>query len=122
MAAGHVGNRGVEDLGFRTLRLRRSEPPASRTILCANDRLAFGVIAAVRQCGQEVGHRAKNDLRVAGHDDRPRSQYACPPITTVARNHNEIGRFAIGIILHKLGETEGPNFEKKSNLMLRRSA
>lgn len=99
----------------------------SRTILCANDRLAFGVIAAAWQRGLKVGHGAENDLRVAGHDDHPLSQYACPPITTVAQNYNEIGRLAIGILLRKLGETEDPNFEKdqillKSDLMLRRSA
>lgn len=101
----------------------------TRTIVCANDRLAFGVIAAAWQKGLKVGHGAANDLRVAGHDDHPLSQYACPPITTVAQNYNEIGRLAIGLLLKKLGEVDGAEqglgrdqILLKSDLMLRASA
>lgn len=112
----------------------------SRTILCGNDRIAFGVIAAAYQRGLKVGHGADCDLRVAGHDDHPLSQYACPPLTTVAQNYNEIGRLATELLLQKLGEAlaaeprpgisagstaAGPLKERillKSELMLRRSA
>lgn len=99
----------------------------TRTILCANDRLAFGVIAAAWQRGLKIGHGADCDLRVAGHDDHPLSEYACPPLTTVAQNYNEIGRLAIELLLRKLSETESPASSKdqillKSELMLRRSA
>jgi DNA-binding LacI/PurR family transcriptional regulator len=102
----------------------------TRTIVCANDRLAFGVIAAAWKQGLKVGHGASFDLRVAGHDDHPLSQYACPPITTVAQNYNEIGRLAISLLLHKLGESEAgddPLVNRdqillKSELMLRASA
>jgi DNA-binding LacI/PurR family transcriptional regulator len=76
----------------------------TRTVLCANDRVAFGVIAAAYQQGLKVGHGASCDLRIAGHDDHPLSRYACPPITTVAQNYNEIGRLAIELLLDKLGE------------------
>jgi DNA-binding LacI/PurR family transcriptional regulator len=98
----------------------------TRTLLCANDRLAFGVIAAAWQRGLKVGHGADCDLRVAGHDDHPLSEYACPPITTVAQNYNEIGRLAIELLLRKLGETGQPSGKDqillKSDLMLRQSA
>ena len=99
----------------------------TRTILCANDRLAFGVIAAAWQRGLKVGHGADCDLRVAGHDDHPLSEFACPPITTVAQNYNEIGRLAIELLLRKLSETGAPSAGRdqillKSELMLRRSA
>ncbi len=99
----------------------------SRTILCANDRLAFGVIAAAWQRGLKVGHGAENDLRVAGHDDHPLSEYACPPITTVAQNYNEIGRIAIELLLCKLNDADEAGCGKdqvllKADLMLRRSA
>lgn len=64
---------------------------------------------------------------VAGHDDHPLSAYACPPITTVTRNYNEIGRLSIELLLSKLSESEDPASTKdqillKSDLMLRRSA
>ena len=99
----------------------------TRTILCANDRLAFGVIAAAWRRGLKVGHGGENDLRVAGHDDHPLSVYACPPITTVAQDYNEIGRLAIELLLSKLaasGETDagGDRVLLKADLMLRRSA
>ncbi len=76
----------------------------TKTILCANDRVAFGVISAAYQKGLKVGHGGDCDLRVAGHDDHPLSRYACPPLTTVAQNYNEIGRRAIELLLHKLGD------------------
>ena len=78
---------------------------ASKTILCANDRVAFGVIAAAYQRGLKVGHGSDCDLLVAGHDDHPLSRYACPPITTVAQNYNEIGKLAIELLLGRMGET-----------------
>jgi DNA-binding LacI/PurR family transcriptional regulator len=103
---------------------------ASKTILCANDRVAFGVIAAAYQRGIKVGHGSDCDLRVAGHDDHPLSRYACPPITTVAQNYNEIGKLAIELLLGRMGETAGRSFTTaaeerillSAELMLRNSA
>lgn len=77
-----------------------------------------------------VGHGADCDLRVAGHDDHPLSRYACPPITTVAQNYNEIGKLAIELLLNKLGEstasTPSATVEERillnAELMLRSSA
>lgn len=102
----------------------------TKTVLCANDRVAFGVIAAAYQKGLKVGHGDSCDIRVAGHDDHPLSQYACPPITTVAQNYNEIGKMAIELLLQKLGG-ELPSFMRdewddrkllRSDLKLRASA
>ena len=42
--------------------------------------------------------------RSGTHDDHPLSRYACPPITTVAQNYNEIGKLAIEMLLNKLSE------------------
>ncbi|MGV8935705.1 MAG: LacI family DNA-binding transcriptional regulator [Allorhizobium sp.] len=102
----------------------------TRTVLCANDRVAFGVIAAAYQSGLRVGRGSDCDLRVAGHDDHPLSRYACPAITTVAQNYNEIGRLAIELLLHKLGDNTDANSIFPANerillnaeIMLRQSA
>lgn len=56
------------------------------TVLCANDRLAFGVMAAACKAGLVVGRSESSDLRVAGHDDHPLSRYSCPALTTVAQD------------------------------------
>ena len=108
--------------------LDRRELLPSRTILCSNDRIAFGVIAAAFQKGIKVGHGADYDLRVAGHDDHPLSRYACPPITTVAQNYNEIGRLSIELLLQKLNEEADDTTRMRerillsADLMLRKSA
>lgn len=62
----------------------------SRTILCSNDRLAVGLIAAAYQEGLRVGHGLGCALRIAGHDDHPWSRFTCPPLTTVSQDYAAI--------------------------------
>lgn len=120
-----------EKFGYdETLRILNNGGFPSSTILCANDRVAFGAIAAAYHLGVKIGHGANCDLRIAGHDDHPLSRYACPPITTVAQNYNEIGRLAMQLLLHKIGEeteakTSFPGGERillNAEIMLRNSA
>lgn len=80
----------------------------SNTVLCANDRLAFGVLAACYQAGVKVGRAADCTLRVAGHDNQPLSAFTCPPLTTVSQDYDNIGRIATEILLSKLGESDAP--------------
>lgn len=118
-----------EKFGYdEALRILKGQGFPTKTVLCANDRVAFGVLAAAYQLGLKVGHGADCDLRVAGHDDHPLSRYACPPITTVAQNYNEIGRLAIELLLERLDE-KSPAAQRESarillnaELMLRSSA
>lgn len=87
-----------------TIRILRHGSFPTKTILCGNDRIAFGVAAAAYQAGLTIGRRWNDDLRLAGHDDQPFARYMSPPLTTVAQNHGEIGRFAIELLFDKLGE------------------
>ncbi|MCY1529279.1 Ribose operon repressor [compost metagenome] len=110
-----------EKFGFdETLRILGAGGFPTQTVLCANDRVAFGVIAAAFQSGLKVGRDADADLRVAGHDDHPLSRYTCPPLTTVAQNYNEIGRLAIELLLFKLGESsdDGGAFPEDERILL----
>jgi LacI family repressor for deo operon, udp, cdd, tsx, nupC, and nupG len=71
----------------------------SRTILCANDRTAFGVMAAANRCGLRVSRvGGANEIRVAGHDDHPLSRFASPPLTTVAQDYVEIANLAVDLL------------------------
>ncbi|MBV2143156.1 LacI family transcriptional regulator [Falsochrobactrum sp. TDYN1] len=88
----------------RILRERGSFPTS--TILCSNDRIAFGVMAALWQAGLKVGRLKDSDIRVAGHDNNPLSEYTCPPLTTVAQNYNEISRLAVNLLFRTLGEPQ----------------
>jgi DNA-binding LacI/PurR family transcriptional regulator len=74
-----------EQFGFEQateILCRRGFP--SNTVVCANDRIAFGVISAAWRRGLRIGHGAGFDLRIAGHDDHPLSRYTCPPLKRVA--------------------------------------
>jgi DNA-binding LacI/PurR family transcriptional regulator len=99
------------------------------TVLCANDRLAFGVVSAAFARGLPVGREARDGLRVAGHDDHPLSRFACPPLTTVAQDVESIGRTALEVLLATVGTDadvapEPPARETRleARLVLRESA
>ena len=74
----------------------------TRVVLCGNDRVAFGVLAALHQAGRKVGIKPDCDLRVAGHDNQPLSEYICPPLTTVQQNTAEMGRRALDMLLARI--------------------
>ena len=92
-----------EALGFAVTKrvLERAGFP-TRTVLCANDRIAIGVIAAASQHGLKIGRTSGDDLRVAGHDDQPLSRYTCPPLTTVAQNCDRMGERALDLLLDRV--------------------
>ncbi|TCO70342.1 LacI family DNA-binding transcriptional regulator [Rhodovulum euryhalinum] len=67
----------------------------SDTLLCSNDRLAIGLLAAAYEKGLRVGHGPGCALRIAGHDDHPFSRYTCPPLTTVSQNYDAIAGHSV---------------------------
>ncbi|MDO5613891.1 MAG: LacI family DNA-binding transcriptional regulator [Paracoccus sp. (in: a-proteobacteria)] len=102
----------------------------SSTVLCANDRLAFGALLAAWEAGLRVGHGRDCAMRIAGHDDHPLARYACPPLTTVAQDYAEIARLATNRLLvmldekapTSLAEASGEEVLLKASIMLRASA
>lgn len=70
----------------------------SETVLCSNDRLAIGLIAAAYQNKIHVGYGKESGLRVAGHDDHPWSRFTCPPLTTVSQNYAAIAERSVEIL------------------------
>ncbi len=66
------------------------------TILCANDRLAFGALRAANNHGFFAGGRkSQGPIRIAGHDDNPVSRFMTPSLTTMSQDIEAIGRAAI---------------------------
>ncbi len=129
-AAGHEGEvldptgphhwdfeRAGQEIATRFL---RQTADGQRTVLCANDRLAFGVLSAAAQAGLSVGRHAI--LRVAGHDDHPLSRYTCPSLTTVAQDYAGLGELAIDNLWNMLAG--GPPEARKlpARLIIRDSA
>ena len=72
---------------------------ATNTILCSNDRLAIGMLSAAFQLNRRVGHQTSCDMRVAGHDDHPFSQFTCPSLTTIAQEYLLIADRAVSELL-----------------------
>lgn len=96
-----------------------------KTILCANDRLAFGVMAAAYSQGRKVGRRSDSDLRVAAHDDHPLSRYTCPALTTMAQDFASMAGRSVETLLSLLNEeddTVAPKVNLDAKLVMRQSA
>lgn len=99
---------------------------SANTILCSNDRLAIGLIAAAYELGIKVGHRPGCTLRIAGHDDHPFSRFTCPSLTTIAQDYEAISGKSLSTLLHLIengahgGERVQTLFEGK--LVMRASA
>jgi LacI family transcriptional regulator, repressor for deo operon, udp, cdd, tsx, nupC, and nupG len=112
-----------ERLAFEeATRLFKIGAPVGETILCANDRVAFGVMAAACQIGRSVGRLA--ELRVAGHDDHPLSQYACPSLTTVAQDVDRLATLSLERLMEGIAEgtNENSNDRLDARLIMRNSA
>jgi DNA-binding LacI/PurR family transcriptional regulator len=73
------------------------------TILCANDRLAIGVIRAANKHHLLPQRKEESTrFRVAGHDDHPLSAYVYPALTTVSRNTVHLGQTAVSQVLDQI--------------------
>jgi len=118
-----------EDIAFeQTRRVLEGNGFPTRTVLCANDRCAVGVMAAVFQHGLRIGREPGCDIRIAGHDDQPHSRYGCPPLTTVAQDFDRLAQSAVAILLDRVeSEDDGGNPEPQQvrlegKLVMRASA
>ena len=112
-----------ERLAFEeAIRLFKAGAPMGETVLCANDRVAFGVMSAACQSGISVGRRAQ--LRIAGHDDHPLSQYACPSLTTVAQDVERLATMSLERVMQGISDGANQNATDllEARLIMRESA
>lgn len=119
-----------EEVGYtEALRLIDGSGFPTKSLLCANDRLAFGVMAAACLRRLKIGRGVDSELRIAGHDDHPLSRYTCPALTTVAQDSERLGNLSTEILLSKIepesGEKEGVGLDRvhlEARLIMRESA
>ena len=81
------------------LRLIESGGPPTRAVLCSNDRLAIGVLAACYEKGLRVGRGDGTALCVASHDDHPFSRFTCPALTTSRHDYQAVAGGAVDTLL-----------------------
>ena len=116
-----------EEIGLREgLALIGRKGLPSDTVLCSNDRLAIGLMAAAYQSGLRVGVGEGCAMRIAGHDDHPFARYTCPPLTTVAQDYDRIAKRSLEALLAVVedGGRSGPREEMlfDGRMMIRSSA
>lgn len=119
-----------EHLGYNQMNVLLSSKGGlpGKTLLCANDRFAFGVMAAAGEAGLKIGRGPEADIRIAGHDDHPMSRYVWPPLTTMAQNTDEIADRTVELLIERMDDaalgriTPPKSIIIDSKLTMRRSA
>lgn len=80
--------------GFAAAQKLIAKRPDISAIFCQNDRMAIGVLRALRQSGIKV----PENVSVIGFDDIPDAAYSDPPLTTLHQSADEIGREAVRLL------------------------
>ncbi|MCQ0970433.1 LacI family transcriptional regulator [Paracoccus sp. TK19116] len=116
-----------EEIGFNEgSRLIAARALPTDTVLCSNDRLAIGFLAAAYDQGLRVGSGPGHALRVAGNDDHPYAGYTCPALTTVSQDYDSIAGCSLERLLSIIESGERPPVRETRHfdgtLVLRKSA
>lgn len=116
-----------EEFGYEgAMRVLAGDELTSDTVLCSNDRLAIGFLAAAYEKGVQVGIGPSATLRVASHDDHPFSRFTCPSLTTVAHDYEAVSNRSVETLFRLI--EEGGTFDSRAEtlfparLILRASA
>ncbi|MDD5697570.1 MAG: LacI family DNA-binding transcriptional regulator [Victivallaceae bacterium] len=105
--------------GYRILDIIAAEHPETDCILCANDVMAMGFIAAAR----ERGIRIPQDIAVIGYDDIHPARYYSPALSSVSLQLTRLGE-AAALSLERLigGTTDLPPELIECELIIRESS
>lgn len=103
-----IGQRGalkvLEERGLRT-----------DSVLCSNDRLAIGFLAACYKQGIRVGRDDSCALRVASNDDHPFAQFTCPSLTTAAHDYDNVAGRSVETLFQLI--ESGGKFKTRSETL-----
>jgi LacI family transcriptional regulator len=94
--------------------------PRPTAIFAANDLVALGVLAALR----ELGLRCPEDVSLVGFDDQEMASFTNPALTTVAQPAYQMGARAAALLFERLHGEEVPRQQivMKATLRVRDSA
>lgn len=99
-AYGQPGVEGAEALARDLLR----REPGVTALACYNDLTAVGALRGLRS----LRLRVPGDVSVVGFDDIELAPYVDPPLTTVRQATDEIGRWAVDILLDEVLQQATP--------------
>jgi len=86
-------------------------------IFAGNDRMAFGVLRALNECGVSVPHA----VSVVGFDDIEGSDCSIPPLTTIRQNHAALGVAAMELLLEAIDGQPAKRLNIPTQLVVRSS-
>jgi LacI family transcriptional regulator len=92
-----VHGRFTRSSGYEMTRKLLADGPRFTGIFAATDIVATGVLHALR----EAGLRVPADISVVGYDDIPQAFDLVPALTTVHVPHEELGRTAVRLAVHR---------------------
>jgi LacI family transcriptional regulator len=95
---------GTRAGGIETARLVAALPERPDALVCCNDVMAFGAIAALEQAGWRVG----TELAVTGVGDVPDAATYRPSLTTLRTEPRRIGEAAVQLLLRRIADPAAP--------------
>ena len=87
-------------------------------VFAANDQMALGVLAAMREAGRDV----PGDVSVVGFDDIAEAAYFAPALTTIRQDLAALGTRSVEMLLAVLAGEAAQQVEIAPELVVRRSA
>ncbi|GAA4629621.1 LacI family DNA-binding transcriptional regulator [Actinoallomurus vinaceus] len=102
--------------GYRATRELLDRKIEFSAVFAMTDMIAAGVLLALR----EAGIRVPEDVSVVGYDDIPLAEDLLPALTTVHVPHEELGRAAVRMALHR-NEHSGQYLKMGTHVVVRDS-
>lgn len=91
---------GTRAGGTETAQLLASLPERPDALVCVNDVMAFGAIAALEQAGWHVG----SEIAVTGVGDVPEAATYRTPLTTLRTAPRRVGEAAVRLLLRRIAD------------------
>ena len=90
--------------GFAGANALLERMPEVDALVCGNDELAIGALAALRR----QGRRVPEDVAVTGYDDTPDAPFASPPLTTISPDKAALVRTTLDLLGERIQGYDGP--------------
>jgi LacI family transcriptional regulator len=94
----------TESSGYALTKQLLAQTSRPTALICANDAMAIGAIAACRQHGLRVG----KDIAIMGYGNSDASRYCDPPLSTIEHKVFDNGRHLGQLLLAQLDQQHGP--------------
>ncbi len=101
------GGGTLEPDGYHATKDVLTRHPQTTAVFAANDLMALGALAAIREKGLTV----PDDVSVVGYDDSPLGQSRYLSLTTVDDRSVDVGAAAARALLHRIAEPQAPRVQ-----------